>query len=602
MFVFRPKLLAALPLVIAIGCGSKQNGQEILAKIRTGHPRLMMTSNTVSIIKSNLLSDTWLQGRYRNQQKRADRFLNEPVSIYRIHGRDDLVDISRQVLERVTTLALVYRMEGNKKYLDRCWLELDNAAHFHDWGPRQFLDTAEMTTAFAIAYDWLYDAWTEDQRQVLRQSIINLGLKPGLSAYETQGWPHQVDNHNTVNNGGLIIGALAVADESPEIAGKILARAIASDPYSLSQFAPDGAWPEGPMYWGYTTEYESMSLDSLETACGTDFGLGDIPGVDQGGWFPLYDNGPAEGSFNYADADDDHHIRSGPQLLWMARRFHNPQLAQYERDFPHGRVSVLDVIWGAGLDHQPWQTIAPDRYFHGVELATMRDGWDKPNGWFVGFKAGFNDIGHAHLDVGSFVLETKGVRWVIDFGPDDTDLPGYFQNDDEEQRWTYYRLRAEGHNTLVINPGSGPDQNRLGAGKITSFISTPQGVELTADLTGVYPAANQVVRSLSFVRGQSVKIHDAIRLQQIGEVWWFLQTRAQITPSDDGRVLTLSQKDQTLTLKLLDPISAKFEIGAAEPLPTSPHPPKQAVNSGVSRIAIHLNNVKDASISVQFEK
>jgi hypothetical protein len=55
-------------------------------------------------------------------------------------------------------------------------------------------------------------------------------------------------------------------------------------------------------------------------------------------------------------------------------------------------------------------------------------------------------------------------------------------------------------------------------------------------------------------------------------------------------------------LKLLDPVSAKFEIGPSEPLPTSPHPPKQAVNSGAIRIAIHLSNVKDATISVQFEK
>jgi hypothetical protein len=126
-------------------------------------------------------------------------------------------------------------------------------------------------------------------------------------------------------------------------------------------------------------------------------------------------------------------------------------------------------------------------------------------------------------------------------------------------------------------------------------------VELTADLSGVYRAANKVIRSLSFVRGQSLDVSDAIKLRQIGEVWWFLQTRAQVKPSDDGRTLTLRQKDQTLTLKLLDPVSAKFEIGPAEPLPTSPHPPKQAVNSDVTRIAIHLVNVKEATISVQFE-
>jgi hypothetical protein len=41
----------------------------------------------------------------------------------------------------------------------------------------------------------------------------------------------------------------------------------------LKEFAPDGAWVEGPSYWGYTTEYGAMYMDSLQTACGEDFGL-----------------------------------------------------------------------------------------------------------------------------------------------------------------------------------------------------------------------------------------------------------------------------------------------------------------------------------------
>jgi Heparinase II/III-like protein len=599
----RISALAALCLTavaaLLTSCTSKMSGREILAKIHPGHPRLMMTPNTIATIQANLPKDPWLQKQYRGQKKDADRFLSEPVSVYRLHGRDDMVDISRKVLERVSTLALVYHIEGDRKYLDRCWLELDNAGHFHDWGPRQFLDTAEMTAAFAIAYDWLFDAWTPEQRQSLRRSIVDMGLKPGLIAYDTQKWPHQVDNHNTVNNGGLILGALAIADEEPGIAGKILARAISSDPHSLSQFAPDGAWPEGPMYWGYATEYESMSLAALETACGTDFGLAGIPGIDQAGWFPIYDNGPVDGTFNFADAIEDHERRSGPQLLWMAQRFHEPRFAQYERDFPNGRVSALDVIWGAGIDHQPWQALPTDRYFRGVELATMRDDWDKPDGWFVGFKAGSNNVSHSHLDVGSFVLEAKGVRWAIDLGPSDTDLPGY--SDDDGQRWIYYRLRAEGHNTLVLNPGSGPDQDHNGAGRITSFASSPQGVELTADLTGVYPSSNRVVRSLSFTRGKSVKLSDAVQLPRPGEVWWFLQTRAGTKPSADGRTLTLRQNGQTLSLKLVQPSSARFEVGPSESLPTSPHPSGQPANPGVSRISIHLSSVKDTTISVQFE-
>jgi hypothetical protein len=171
------------------------------------------------------------------------------------------------------------------------------------------------------------------------------------------------------------------------------------------------------MYWENATLFAAMYLDSLETACGTDFGLGDIPGFDKSGWFPEYLNGPAGGSFNFADAEEDRDPRSGPQLFWLARRFHEPRYAQYEIENPKGRISALELIWGAGVERKEWRTIESDHYFKGVEVATMRDGWDKANGWFVGFKAGANSVDHAHLDVGSFVLEAKGVRWAIDLRP-----------------------------------------------------------------------------------------------------------------------------------------------------------------------------------------
>lgn len=48
---------------------------------------------------------------------------------------------------------------------------------------RHFLDCAEFTEAFAIAYDWMYDAWSTDQKQAIMWSIINLGLRFGNLVY-----------------------------------------------------------------------------------------------------------------------------------------------------------------------------------------------------------------------------------------------------------------------------------------------------------------------------------------------------------------------------------------------------------------------------------
>ena len=117
----------------------------------------------------------------------------------------------------------------------------------------------------------------------------------------------------------------------------------------------------------------------------------------------------------------------------------------------------------------------------------------------------------------------------------------------------------------------------------------------------MYPAAQRIVRSLAFARGKSVTIHDVIQLRHAGEIRWFLQRRALVKPSANGRALVLSQGGETLNLQLLEPESPRFETGPAEPLATSPHPPKQGANPGVTRIAIHLSQVRDTSIAVLFQ-
>jgi hypothetical protein len=588
-------------LITASLVRAEVSGDDILAKVRPAHPRLMMTDGTLATLKDQLSKDPWLRGRYANQKKLADQLLAADVSKYEIPDGKRLLATSRRVLERVTTLAIVYRIEGDRKYLDRCWAELDAAAHFKDWNPPHFLDTAEMTAAFAIGYDWLYDAWTAEQRMTLRDAILKLGLAPAIDVYDKKysWWPSSVHNWNIVCNGGVSMGALAIAGDvaDPAQLARVLGEAIKSAPRCLKEFAPDGAWSEGPSYWGYTTNYESMYLDSLQTACGTDFGLGDVAGVEKGGWFPAYLNGPTGSAYNFADAGEGKRPEAGPQLLWMARRFNEPRYAQYQIDAGTGRLMALELIWGAGIERKPWATIDTDRWFRRSDIATMRDNWTDPEAWFVAFKAGSNAVNHSHLDVGSFVVEAKGVRWAVDLSSDDYNLPGYFG----DQRWNYYRLRAEAHNTLVINPSDKPDQNPKGAGAVTSFVNTSSGVSLTADLTGVYPATEKVTRTLAFTRGKSLAITDRVELKQPGEIDWFLSTRADAQLSSDGRSVTLTQKGQTLQLKLIEPAAARFSVAPAGPLSTSPHPPKQAANPGVSRIAIRLTDVKDANIQVRFE-
>jgi hypothetical protein len=573
---------------------SVPSGREIMAKLRPGHPRLLASEGDFRQLQERVATVPELKEWHGRLRERGRRMIEQPPSRYEIPDGLRLLATSRRVLDRQLTLGLLYRLEGDRAYADRAWKELEAAAGFPDWNPKHFLDTAEMTHAFAIGYDWLYDQWTDDQRALLRRAMVEKGLKPGVACHRggtTYGWWTKSEhNWNQVCNGGIGMGALALADVEPELAGEFLAAALKSIQLPMRRFAPDGAWDEGPGYWDYATSYNVMFLAALESALGTDFGLSQIPGFSEAGMFPIYVTGPLGRTFNYADGGEG--ALRAPQMFWLARKFARPAYAAYERKV--ASAEPLDLLWfttvGDGKTDLPL-----DHHFRGAEVATFRTAWDDREALFVGFKAGDNKANHSNLDLGSFVLDALGVRWVVDLGADDYNLPGYFGG----QRWTYYRLRAEGHNTLVLNPGSEPDQDPKAAARITKFESRADRAFAIADLTPAYAGhARQAKRGIAVVGRRQVLVQDEIESEHPLEVWWFLHTPAAITVADDGRSATLARDNQRLLAQIVSPGSARFTVMNAGPLPASPQPEKQARNDGIRKLAIHVADTKDLRLTV----
>lgn len=559
---------------------------QILAALRPGHPRLIATDDRFEQLKRDIKSDRTLGGWYDSIRREGESVLRARPSQYEIPDGLRLLATSRRVLDRVTTLALLHHLDGDRRYVQRAWSELETAAKFKDWNPRHFLDTAEMTAAFGIGYDWLYDQWTADQRQVLRTAIVELGLQQGLKVYQRSkgGWHTSQHNWNQVCNGGLTIGALAVADEQPQLAGEILEQAIRSVPRAMQNFAPDGAWGEGPGYWSYATQYNVAMLAALESALGTDYGLSAIPGFAEAGTFPIYVTGPLDRTFDFADAHAG--TPRPPQLLWFARKFNRPEYAAFQ--IAHAKPSAMDLVYYDPQGHQAdLAKLPPDKYFREAEVGVFRSAWNDRKALWVAFKAGSNAVNHSHLDLGTFVLEALGQRWFVDLGADDYNLPGYFGG----QRWNYYRLRAEGHNTLLVNPGQGPDQDPRAATKIVRFEASGQGGLPSAvlDLTPAYAAhAAKVMRTISVHDRRWVTIRDEIETKEPAEVWSLLHTPAAMDLDGEARTATLRIGDQSLLVELASPADAKLEVLPAAPLPTSPSPQGQASNKGIRKLAVHL--------------
>src|ERR1039458_871695 len=173
----------------------------ILSRLNRAHPRLLATTEDFAQLKTRVASDSQLQSWHTSLRSQAQEILSASPSRYEIPDGLRLLATSRRVVNRVYTLALLYRLDGDKQYAERAWQELAAAASFPDWNPRHFLDTAEMTHAFAIGYDWLYDVWTPEQRATLQQAMVEKGLKAALPLYRAHsGWTRARHNWNQVRS------------------------------------------------------------------------------------------------------------------------------------------------------------------------------------------------------------------------------------------------------------------------------------------------------------------------------------------------------------------------------------------------------------------
>ena len=576
--------LASLVLLTSALAAAVQPPEHPLATLRSEHPRLIASEADFARLRQLIQSDKLAAGLYANLKSQADQMLSQPTVVHRLIG-PRLLDQSRLCLERVYTLSLVYRLSGESKYLDRAVTELRAAAAFPDWNPSHFLDVAEMTHAFAIGYDWLFQSLSPEDRTLFRKAITEKGLDEAIKIYQRHSWwTVVVHNWNQVCNGGITLGALAIADEDPGRAEYILKQSVESIQLAMASYSPDGGWAEGPGYWQYATSYNVYYLAGLETALGTDFGLSSLPGFAHAGDFRVYFQGPA-GTFSYADA---HSPAPGtaPEMFWLARRFSQPVFAWDELRHltASERPQATDLIWYQPTGQDPGSARWPlEKVFQGVNVAFLRSDWESPEAFWIGVKGGDNQANHSHLDLGSFVLAARGVLWALDLGSDNYNMPGYFG----KQRFTYYRLRTESHNTVLIDN----DNQDV---KAKAPMTMNNGI-VSVDLTGAYPGKlAKFTRTIQLTLRKTVIVRDEIAAPQPVEALWGMVTDAQI--SIKGNHARLEKGGSALDAEIVSPKGAVFDT-----VSTAPPSPEENPNTGTRKLVVRLKGkVTSTRIEVVF--
>ena len=532
------------------------------------HPRLLFPASAEAAVKERLTSDPVAAVVRDGIVAGARQILGERPCRYEIPDGKRLLGESRRAVRNVLFTAMAWRLGGEGEFRDRCLQELDAACALKDWNPSHFLDTGEMATAVAIGYDWLFGTLSAEQKTRYREAMVAKALQPGREVYgKNGGWTRGTNNWSQVCAAGLALAAVALAEDDPEAYAFFLPRCTETIDASLRFYEPDGVYPEGPGYWAYGTSYHVLFL-AMQEAAGRPAKT--TPAMLRSTEFLAHATGPTGLFFNFADSG----AGSGEPVAaysWLAARSGQPWVAGWVRAQLEQRADEIKRKGGGDRFfplHLLWLPPAPAAVaaaaplaatFTGPQaLACFRSSWGGRDALFVAAKGGTPAVSHGQMDVGSFVLDALGERWVHDLGTDDYNLPGYFG----KQRFTYFRLQNLSHNTLVID-GRLQDAKAGPAPLVESSTAKPP-FSATFDLAPAYPTqAKHLRRTFSLdPAARRVRIADRVA-GPAGPVRWAIVTDAEAAV--DGAVVHLRKRGKEITLTRLAPDGAPWAVVPAKP-------------------------------------
>ena len=510
----------------------------------------------------------------------------------------------------IAEAAFVYKMTGDRKYLEAAKRYMDAAVSYDVWGysynkPNVDLAAGHLLYGMGWAYDLLYNDLTPAERDKYRSKLIRQArlmyeyFKPKLGKSYAYS-----QNHTFIPITGLAITAYALMGETPEANDwAALSRAIYDR--VLATYSKDGYYYEGMEYWIFSTPWLVHYIDAQLHATGEDL-YKTTPGLKLAHEYVAHATLPG-GEFNFDFGDiysgpitrsrkgDDYererlggHFRTNYNILYnLASRYASPD-AQGVADWlkSKGQVNAEEFwtfIWynpaikSTAIERQPkWH------YFPDHEVVYWRSGWDD-NATAFAFKAGppeghaadaklklFPDwrlsSGHAHPDAGSFIIWSRGRYLTGDSGYAGVPM-------------------TEHHNTVVIaglgqgREGNGHDAfagmsydalNKIG---IHDVKMSESGMSLVADLTAAYESnvgVSKFLRRFEFKAPGEFLIDDDIQTDRPEVITSYLHSDNSITRQNSGFEFESGSKP-TLLAEILEP--ELYDITIGPNFLTAPGPP-----------------------------
>ena len=343
-----------------------------LPHFRSSHPRLPAPS-TGDIARLKLENPGWLSNRRKKAADGEGDFYSAAVTAYVEPGSLNLDILYQRLME----------------------LEITWRGH-------------QQAKPVAVAYDWLYDQWTDEQRAGLQDKLASNAEYMIHRIREKQRLsPYNVFLYNSPFQ-ALIATALALYGDDPR--GNPIMNYTYD--YWKNRVLPvwrqvmgnNGGWHEGGEYVGIGIGQAIYQVPAMwRSATGEDIFSAE-PGIQGFLDFLIYRTRPDKSHFRWGDGS--HFDKLIPDRIPLAIEYRHA--AAYSMNGCPRHIAPTSWPWGPLTDNSLCDPDAVKelplaRYFDGTGMLVARSDWT-PDATYVSFKAGDNYWSHTHLDQGSFTV------------------------------------------------------------------------------------------------------------------------------------------------------------------------------------------------------
>ena len=575
------------------------------------HPRLFLNNKQLASWINQYKTEPTKKAEGDKIIQEAEDFVNaEPLKYTPAGIRID----TSAFLPRCYKLIIAYLMTNDSRYKTALFNNLqswgDSGA---EWAPDHFLSATDLVLVYSVSYDWLYDSWSEYEKEYLENIIKTKSLNYAYAAaygtwrFNVHWLPYCGDDDRMVGNwdvicqAGQISGAIALMDKYPEFCSKLVETGLRSIEYSITEFGPDGEWVEGPHYWWYTLDHLTLLLNVLDSSLHTNYGYADYRGIEKTINFICGSVGP-QGTFGYGDAGYGTESEDVPKVYffpYFTKIFHNDVYKNYWGKLLE-KGSYISNVPSLYMEYfvDPREsfedkeiTVDKDYYFRTTKTGSFRDGFSD-DATFLAYHCGSNLDGHMQYDSGCFVFDALGERWACELGRDTYDTDNA------------YRARAEGNNVYVINPGSEKGQDiNTPTQTVTRHESNDYEALAVMDISESYASwATKAIRGFKLTENRkALVIRDEITLKDNSEFYWFMNCYRAVDVKIDGNTAILRRNGKQMKFEFISNQPLELKLMDAERLPTSGDKhPNEWDNSYYKKLALYGKDLKgDLNITVK---